>query len=176
MTISPLELHHKIKGVQPAQIEQIVNHLKELTLFGDADYIVPADIQDNLEPLSQWYPDDEKTQAVLDEIWRKVKDMHSTTGKAVSWLAIQQEMIRELEMQRDAAIITADEGIYEVLADQGMMLLDALEACGCDEEEANIFLEVFCDDASTMPESAKELIRQAVQIVYDAEMEKLNHG
>lgn len=166
---SSLELHHKIKGVKPAQIEQIVNHLKELTLYGDADYIVPADIQDNLEPLSQWYPDDENTQAVLDEIWRKVKDMHSTTGKAVSWLAIQEAMIRELEAQNEDLVPM-------ILADQADMLLEALEVCGCGDEEADMFLEVFCDSPSKMPESAKELIRQAVQIVYDAEMEKLNHG
>ena len=173
---TPLEVHGAIQRARPDQIEKVVNHLKELTMMGDEQYIVPSDIQANLEPLSQWYPDDETTQALLDEIWRKVKAMHTTTGKAVSWLVIQQEMIHELEMQRDAAIITADEVAYEIIADQGVMLLDALEACGCDEEEADMFLQIFCDYPSEMPESAKELIRQAVQIVYESEMEKLNHG
>ena len=161
---SPFELHFKIQRVTPEQVERVVNHLKELTLFGDADYIVPADIQAYLEPVSQWYPDDESLQAVLDEIWRKVKNMHITTGKAVSWIALQEAMIRELEAQNEDLVPM-------ILADQANMLTDALEACGCGFEEAGIFLNVFCNDPSELLESAKALIRQAVQLVYDVEME-----
>ncbi|HRF98317.1 MAG TPA: hypothetical protein PLZ51_24080, partial [Aggregatilineales bacterium] len=124
--------------------------------------------------LAQWYPDDATMQMVLDEIWRKVKDMHTATGQAVTWIAVQQSMIEDLHNQRDLAL-DYDTTVSEIMADQSHMLLNALEACGCEEEEADMFLQVFCDLPEEMPDAAKELIRKAVEIVYTQEMEALNH-
>ena len=159
--------------VDEVKITQVIDHLRLLTLGKGADFIIPADIQANLDPLASWYPDDATTQLLLDDIWRKVKDMHTTTGQAVTWIAVQQSLIEDLHHQRDALLVDVESYEAEERSDVYSALESVLMEIGCDEEEIEIFAQVFY--GGSLDETAKHLIRELVSHVYAVEMEEFEH-
>ena len=164
----------QVPVVEAEKLQTIITQLDAMTWIAEGVFTSPEAMGDLFQHIVTVYGQEESLCMALTDAWQRVQGNFVTTGKAVSWIAMQQAMIQELELQRDATL-DYDTTVSEILADQAHMMLNALETCGCPEEEADMFLQVFCDFPEDMPATAKELIRQAVEIVYTQEMEELKH-
>lgn len=165
----------QLPSITEQQIQSIIDGLDMMTWMEQGTFTSPENMKAMLEHgMAVYAPNDISLKGYLEELWTRVEGNFITTGKAVSWIAMQEAMIDELKKERDAMIGIGYESCEaELMGEAQSQVMDALIACGCDEEAVEIFVQTLY--GGEFDPHAQKLIRKLVTHVYAVEMEKLEY-
>ncbi len=121
-----------------------------------------------------WGVGDNSLRGALMDAWTRVQNNYALTGKAITWIAMQDAIIAEMRRERDNLISTGYESCEAELLEQSQSEVEEiLIACGCEQDAVDMFLQVFY--GGVFDTTTEQLIRQLVNHVYVVEMEKLEN-
>ena len=165
----------QLPEITEQQIQIIMDKLDVMTWMGQGTFTSPENMKAMLEHgMSVYTQNNSSLKLYLEELWTRVEGNFITTGKAVSWIAMQEAMIDELKKERDSLIGIGYESCeMELMGSEQSEVMDTLIECGCDEEQVDMFLQVLY--GGEFDPHAQKLIRKLVAHVYAVEMEKLEY-
>lgn len=162
--------------VDADKLDSIITQLDAMTWIENGTFTTPEAMGDLFQHIVTVYGQDDSLRMALTDAWQRVQGNFITTGKAVSWIAMQQAMIEELRSERDSMIQIGYESCEaEIMAEEISALMDTLLDCGCEEEQADMFLQMFYN--GSFDETAKSMIRDLVSHSYEVaigELENVN--
>jgi len=162
--------------VDADKIQAILTQLDAMTWIDNGIFTTPEAMGQLFEHIVTVYgAHDESLYLALKDAWQRVEGNFVTTGKAVSWIAMQEALITELRDERDTLITLGYESCEaEIMGEETSALMDTLLECGCEEEEADMFLQLFY--GGYFDETAQRMIRDLVSHTYAVAMGELDHA
>ena len=132
----------QLTEIDEKKMREIVELLDVMTWMQEGVFTSPDKMKALFEHgVNMYAQDNESLKLYMEELWTRVEGNFTTTGKAVSWIAMQEAMIDELKKERNSLIEIGYESCEaEIMAEEHSAVIDTLLIeCGCEEEQASIF-------------------------------------